>query len=118
MPSLPDTTPAETVGVAAMVPALVMVPFCPGRTASSPTAVMNPVAWLLSEFVPVVMVAQSMAWPPAVTRIVPLLVSETDEPAVFIRNASAETLLIKPLFVTVRLAVPELLSIARPVPSV
>src|SRR5262249_60656291 len=61
--------------------------------------------------------AQSMACPPLVTRMVPLLVSETAE-SVFTRKASLETALIKPLLVIVRLATPELLSIGRPVPRV
>ncbi len=61
------------------------------------------------------MAAQSIACPPLVTWIVPLLVRNTTE-SVFTRNASLETLLISPVFVTVRFATPELLSIARPVP--
>ena len=118
MPSLPVATPAVTVGVAVMVPALITMPFCPGRTASSPTAEMVAPNRLVSVLLPVVMAAQSIAWPPAVTRMVPLLVNETLDPAVFTRKASVDTLLISPLLVTVRLAVPELLSMARPVPSV
>ena len=58
-----------------------------------------------------------MAWPPAVTWIVPVLTKSTEE-LVLTRKASLETLLMSPALLIVRFAIPELLSIARPVPSV
>src|SRR5262245_18979126 len=113
MPSLPlgDSPP---VGVAAIWPKLFTTPFAPMRTASSPTAVMMPVALLFRTLLLLVMAAQSIAWPPLVTRIVPLLVRDTAVTAVFTRKASAVLLLISPLFVTVRFEFLTVLSIARP----
>jgi hypothetical protein len=85
---------APPVGVAPIVPELITIPFVPGRTASSPTAVMKPV--FVSVLLLVEIAAQSMACPPLVTWMVPLLVSDTVE-SVFTRKASLETALIEPL---------------------
>jgi hypothetical protein len=88
----------------------------PGRTASSPTAEMMPPAKFVTVLVAVVIAAKSIAWPPALTLIVPLLVSAIEVLVVLIRTASVLTALIVPVFEIVSEELLTVLSMARPEP--